>query len=173
MSRASAAIVTGRSKFRALPAAALRLCTLMVFLSVACTPPGQSPPGSTIQPPTVRSRLYVSPATASAAPGSQLDLQIRVRVEGEPANAVAAHLNYSTSTIRVDSVAVDTSTWTITARSVGANGNVAVDVGTTTPVQGDHLVATLRVTTTTGELGALSFDRSSAVVSASTGRNQL
>ena len=79
---------------------------------------------------------------------------------------MAAILDYSTTSLVLKTVSVNSAVWDTTAKSTGGAGVVDVEVGTTKPVLGDYVVAVVRFHLFGGTLGAMSFDKESAVVSA-------
>jgi len=107
--------------------------------------------------------LYLSPASQSLAPGDTLDVAIHEDSGSDSVNAVQANLTYPSSLTFV-SITPNTSAWPIQAENTGGGGTVRIGRGTTTPVTGDQVIATVRFTASKAGTAAINFDAGSAVV---------
>ena len=127
--------------------------------------------GGTPTPSVAQSsaQLYLSPAKATAANGSNVTFQVRANSGTASVNAVEADLSYPADKLDFVSIDDSASAFSIKADGSGGNGTVKIARGSTTPVTGDQPVATVTFKAMASKGSApLSFLSSSALVSNTT-----
>jgi hypothetical protein len=92
--------------------------------------------------PTSTSKLYLQPASATVAAGSELHVAVRV-TSTEAVNAVQSNLNYPANILEYESVDSTGTAFDVTAPTKGGSGSVQIARGAMKPVTGDALVATV------------------------------
>jgi hypothetical protein len=117
--------------------------------------------------------LYVAPATIHAKPGSSVTVAARITVSGDTANAVAAIIEYSPAMLTYLGSEINSAVWDVTAAQSATAGKVDIEVGTTTPVTGDQLVATVTFAVVAAGDIPISIADTSAVVSSTTNTDLL
>jgi hypothetical protein len=117
--------------------------------------------------------LYVTQSSGVVTAGDTFTVEVRLRSEVEPANAVQADLSYPDAVARFESATVNTATWGVTAANGGGAGQVSIQVGSTTPVGGDVLVATVAFTAVADGTPAVAVAQSSLALAADGNRNLL
>ncbi len=106
--------------------------------------------------------LFVTPPSGSFAKGSTFDVAIHEDSGSDSVNAVQANLIYSAA---LDTISISSSPdFSIVAENTVGGGLIKIGRGTTTPVTGDHIVATLHIHAGQSGTGSLNFDTGSAVV---------
>ena len=88
--------------------------------------------------------LYLTPSGQTVSVGNELNLQVWVDVTDKFANAVQANLSYDTTYLDFVSIDATASNFEIEAQATGGNGSVGIARGTTTPVSGKKLIATVK-----------------------------
>jgi surface antigen len=116
---------------------------------------------------TATATLYLTPAQVA---GSTVTAKVFEQVTGDKTNAVAVKLTYSKTTLAFQSATVASQTWGVVAANTGGNGLADIEVGTTTPVTGVQLVATLAFHLTATGPRSIAISSGSAVISSSTNR---
>jgi hypothetical protein len=115
-------------------------------------------------PPTI----YLSPATQTVGPGATFTVQVRENSSTTSVNAVQANLSYPTSLLTFVSIDTTGTAFSIEAQNSGGGGTINIARGTTTPVTGDQLVATITFTaTSTSGAATVAFTSGTALVSSS------
>jgi hypothetical protein len=106
--------------------------------------------------------LSLAPSGTTVAQGSSFNVDIHEDSGSDTVNAVQANLTYSGSLTFVS--ITSSADFSINAQSTGGGGTVSIGRGTTTPVSGDHVVATVRFTASGSGTANIGFDTGSAVV---------
>jgi hypothetical protein len=131
--------------------------------------------GSTrvVQASLIRSAsLTITPTSGSYANGQVVTLTIYVNSGNYSINAVESDLIYNPSFLTFGSISTSTGAFSITAAASGSNGLVNIAVGSTTPVTGSQIVATVTFTTI-GPVSStpIKLASSSSIVRSSDNRN--
>jgi hypothetical protein len=109
--------------------------------------------------------LSLSPSSGIVSAGSTLAVQIWEDSGTNTVNAVQANLVYPIGKLNFVKIDTTNTAFGVEAESTGSNGSIRIGRGSTTPLQGRQLVATVDFT----PLGATARHRSSATVSFSPG----
>jgi hypothetical protein len=118
--------------------------------------------------------IYLTPATQTLGPSSTFTVQVRENSGASPVNAVQANLSYPTSLLTFVSINTTGTAFSIEAQNTGGAGAINLGRGTTTPVTGDQLIATITFTTTaTSGTASVPFTSGTALVSSSTNQDLL
>ena len=112
------------------------IMTLSGYTSMAAKP----------QPALAVPNLTLSPASATVSSGSTLSVQIWEDSGTQNVNAVQANLTYPADKLSFVNVDSTNTGFGVDAQSSGGNGTVTIAKGSTTPVQGKFLVATVNFT---------------------------
>jgi hypothetical protein len=110
-----------------------------------------------------RASLYISPATKTVTKGNDIAAAIYEDSGSATVNAVQANLSYPTSLTFV-SIDAAGSAFSIAAQGTGGGGSVKIGRGTTTPVSGPQLIATVHFTAASAGAASVSFASGSAVI---------
>lgn len=121
--------------------------------------------------------MYLTPESASVAPGQTLTVEIHVNTGGEKVNAVQADFTYPASRLQFESMKAVASGWTVYDDvSSGGSGEVNLTAGTTGEGVASSNLAVAQVTfTVLSDPGTANLDflASSAVVSGTTNTDVL
>jgi chitodextrinase len=121
-------------------------------------------------PPTI----YLSPASQTVGPGATITVQVRENSGTTTVNAVQANLSYPTSLLTFVSSSTTGTAFSVEAQDTGGGGVINLARGTTTPVSGDQLIATLTFTaTSTSGAASVVFTNGTALVSSGTNQDIL
>jgi chitodextrinase len=116
-------------------------------------------------PPTV----YLNPASMTVGPNGTVTVQVRENSGTTAVNAVQANFNYPLGLLTFTSIDATGSAFGTQAENTGASGLVKIARGTTTPVTGDQLVATVTFQAgATGGAATMAFASGTALVNATT-----
>jgi hypothetical protein len=122
--------------------------TLSAYTSMAAKP----------APTLTTPNLSLTPITS----GSTYSMQLWADSGTQPVNAVAANLTYPLDKLNFVKIDSTNSAYGVEATSKGGNGTIDIERGSTTPLSGKQLIATINFT-------ALSTRRTTAPVSFATG----
>jgi hypothetical protein len=128
--------------------------TLSAYVSLAAKP----------QRSLTTPNLSLSPSSQTVSAGTTLAVQIWADSGTNSVNAVQANLNYPIDKLNFVGIDTTNTAFGVEAQSTGGNGTVSIARGSTAPLSGKQLVATVKFT----PLAATSKHRSSAPVSFST-----
>jgi hypothetical protein len=119
------------------------------------------------KPQPVRStpNLSLSPSSASVSAGSTLAVQIWMDSGVSTVNAVQANLSYPLNKFNFVNIDSAGTAFGVEAQSTGGNGTVNIARGSTAPLSGKQLVATVNFT----PLSSINKHRSTASVTFTTG----
>lgn len=148
------------------------LAVMALVLMTPAGPSSASPVASAVAA-TAPATLYVPSANNPVAPGDSLTVDVRLRSDTLPVNAVQADLNYPTAALQYVSTDVNNGVWGVTASISGGAGRVSIEVGSTTPVTGDTLVAKVTFTALEAGIPAVAVASSSLALSADANTNLL
>lgn len=117
--------------------------------------------------------MYITPSKQQLNRDS-LIANVWVDSRNEPVNAVQAIINYPADKLIYVSSNSDSSQFTIQAETANTEGRLVIARGSTVPLTGDQLVATVvfKPTDSTGK-AALNFDAASQLLSSNTNQNVL
>lgn len=107
--------------------------------------------------------LSLTPATATFSQGDTISVNIYEDSGSDMVNAVQANFSYPSNLLSYTGV-TNSSAFSVVAQDSVSGGNAKIARGTTTPVSGNQLVATVRFTATAAGQVNLSFASGSAVV---------
>jgi len=119
----------------------------------------------TVTPPTTT--MSLSPATKTVSKGTSFDVAVYENSSTDSVNAVQANLSYPSSLLTFVSITPNTSVWPIEAENTGGSGLVKIGRGTTTPVTGSQLVATVRFTGASAGTAQVAFTSGSGIIRSS------
>lgn len=109
--------------------------------------------------------LYFSPTGTSLTAGQTLTVQVRENSGTSSVNAVQANFSYPSDLLKFNSINAGSSAFSVAAPSSGANGKISIARGSTAPLTGDQLIATVSFTVLPGHGNAtLAFTSGSALV---------
>jgi hypothetical protein len=106
--------------------------------------------------------MSLSPASTALAPGASFNVDIHEDSGSDTVNAVQANLSYSSNLTFVS--ITSSPAFSIDAQSSGGGGSVKIGRGTSTPVSGDQIIATVRFTASGSGTATINFASGSAVV---------
>jgi hypothetical protein len=113
-----------------------------------------------------RASLYITPATKSFTTGADISAAIYEDSGATAVNAVQANLSYP-SNVTFASIDAAGSAFPIAAQGTGSGGSVMIGRGTTTPVTGAQLIATVHFTAASAGTAVIPFTSGSAVIRSS------
>ena len=117
--------------------------------------------------------MYITPNKQRLALDGSLTANIWVNSYSQPVNAVQAILTYPADKLFYVSSDATSSQFTIQAESTNTEGQLIIARGSTTPLTGDQLVATVVFKPKVAGKAALNFDAASQLLSAETNQNIL
>lgn len=109
--------------------------------------------------------VYLSPANTVIAQGATIDVDIHEDSGTDQINAVQANLTYSSNLTFVS--VINSPDFGVYAQNSGGGGTVKIGRGNTSPLTGDHIVATVRFTASGSGTATVNFDTGTAVVRSS------
>jgi hypothetical protein len=113
--------------------------------------------------------IYLTPAAVTMGPSNTFTVQVRENSGATAVNAVQANLSYPTSLLTFVSIDTTGTAFSVEAQNSGGAGAVNLGRGTTTPVTGDQLIATITFTSTaTSGTASVAFTSGTALVSSTT-----
>lgn len=120
------------------------------------------------------SSMYITPNKQRLGQDS-LIANVWVDSRSEPVNAVQAVINYPADKLTYVSSDSSSSQFTVQAESTNTAGRLVISRGSTTPLTGDQLIATVVFKPVSGSTGkaSLTFDASSQLLSSSSHLNIL
>jgi hypothetical protein len=118
-------------------------------------------------------RIYLNPASANPGVGQTVTVEVRENSGSTAVNAVQANFTYPTARLQFVSISADGSAFPVQAENSGANGQVKIARGTTTPVSGDQLLAKVTFKVTAAGSAPLDFNTGTALASSTTHGNVL
>jgi hypothetical protein len=142
------------------------ITTLSAYTSMAARP----------APALAAPNLTLSPASSSVAPGSTLSVQVWADTSTQQVNAVQANLTYPIDKLNFVSIDSANSAFGVAAEGTGGNGTVNIARGSTTPLSGKLLIATVNFTPLAhkGKSSAIvSFTTDSVLLSSTTNNDVL
>jgi hypothetical protein len=146
----------------------------VVSAVMSALPVNASRAGGLVRAAGTPAALRLTPASATVERGQTLTIDVRLDTgDGEAVNALEADLSYSATILDYQSTHINGTVWGITASSTGGDGKVSIQVGSTTPVSGDQLVATVTFTAAAAGDANIAFASTSAAVGATTNTNVL
>jgi len=90
--------------------------------------------------------MTLSPATKTVTKGDSFDVAVYEDSHTDSLNGVQANLSYNPSLLSVASITPNSSVWQVQAENSASNGLIKIGLGTTAPVTGSQLVATVKFT---------------------------
>lgn len=88
--------------------------------------------------------MTLSPATKTVTKGDSFDVAIYENSHTDSLNGVQANLSYNPNLLSVGGITPNSSVWPVQAENSASNGLIKIGRGTTTPVTGSQLVATVK-----------------------------
>lgn len=159
---------------RTLAAAAVTVTAALAILAFAVIAPARSvAPGSAALAGAPPATLYVTGLNGPVTAGQTVTVDVRLRSDTISANAVQADLAFPEAQLQYADADVNEQTWGVTAATTGGPGWASVQVGSTTPVTGDTLVATVAFTVLQDGTPAVTVAPSSVALSADTNADLL
>jgi hypothetical protein len=140
--------------------------TLSAYTSLAAKPARQ----------LVTPNLSLTPSSQRVAAGSTLSVQIWADSSTTQVNAVQANLSYPIDKLNFVNIDTTNSAFGVTAENTGGNGLIHIARGSTAPLSGKFLVATVNFTplqTKSKSSAAINFTSESALLNSSTNTNIL
>jgi hypothetical protein len=154
---------------RTLAAAGVMVTAALAVLAFAVIAPARSAaPGRAALAAAPPATLYVTGLNGPVTAGQTVTVDVRLRSDTIPANAVQADLTFPEAELQYTSADVNEQVWGVTAATTGGSGSASVQVGSTTPVTGDTLVATITFTALQDGTPAVTVAPSSVALSADT-----
>jgi hypothetical protein len=119
-------------------------------------------------------QLYLTPASSTLRAGSTITVQIRENSGTTPVNAVQANFAYPADMLQFGSISSNGTAFGVEAQADNLAGIVRIARGSTNPVTGDQLVATVTFTSKAAHGTAnLAFTPESALITSVTNSNLL
>jgi hypothetical protein len=112
--------------------------------------------------------LYLSPSSMTVSPGQTFTVDVHVATNADAVDALKADIAYPASMLQYVGTSVNSQTWGTTASSTESGGVVDIEVGSSTPVSGDAVLATLTFAAVAPGDASLSLVPSSATADATT-----
>lgn len=103
----------------------------------------EAPSASTEKPSGVS--MYVSPDAQTLSRGQELSLSVWANSDEEKVNAVEADINYPTDYFSFEKVDDTTSSFPLAVQADEKDGKITIVRGTTTPIQGNNLIAVVKL----------------------------
>jgi hypothetical protein len=120
--------------------------------------------------------LSLTPSSRSVSSGSTLSVQIWADSGSEPVNAAQVNLFYPVDKLNFVNISTSNSSFGVEAQSSGGNGQVNIARGSTSPVTGKQLIATVNFTplsTKGNATAAVNFTSGTTLLSSTTNQNIL
>jgi hypothetical protein len=151
------------------------LLFLLVFMGIgaAFIYSSSAAPGQKGGDTTSLATMYITPNKQRLAANDSLVANIWVNSRNQPVNAVQAVLIYPADKLFYVSADTTSSQFTIQAEATNNEGRLVLARGSTTPLTGDQLVATVVFKPKAGGKAAITFDSSSQLLSSDTNTNIL
>lgn len=92
---------------------------------------------------TSKATMSLSPVTKTVSQGTSFDVGIYGDSGSDPVNAVQVNLSYPADKLSYVSTTSNLTDWPVVAQTTGGSGSINIGRGTTTPLTGSHLIATV------------------------------
>jgi chitodextrinase len=117
-------------------------------------------------------KMYITPPSGTAAPGTDLTVEVRVDAKDDQINAAQADIAYS-SNLQFKAIDDATSDFGVNAQKDGGSGVVTIARGNTAALTGDKLLAKITFTVLAEGTGTVDVKDTSVALSAATNENIL
>jgi len=147
------------------------LVGVVVIHAEAAKPNGGGASGGT---KSATPQLFLSSGKASLAAGQTFTVQVRENSGTTSVNAVQANLTYPADKLELVNIDDTNSAFAVKASGSGSNGSLQIARGTTTPVTGNQLVASITFSAKPVRGSAsITFQSTSALIESTTNTNIL